>query len=274
MRSFSFTLLLLVATVSVGLIAAMRFSEGSLDRLLGPKSAVVGDRLFSFNPQDIHRIQLSGNGVKAECIFEKGIWRVTKPWADRMDPAAADGILNFTLGTRVEDIIPEGKIDTAKAGLVEGTIGVRIEDKDGKSLATYLLGRKTEWLHRDPKTKEEIPTVFLQPQDGPHGGYVYATTGDIHFLFRDGLRHLRDHHPLFFNPAALQSLRIQTAETEVVLSRTGGNAPWLITKPMELKTDETAVKKLFTDLYLMRAMKIAERSEVTLPADDVNGRQK
>jgi hypothetical protein len=274
MRSISFTLLLLVATVAVALTAAMRFSEGSFDRWLGPKTANVGDRLYSFDPQKIHRIQLSGNGVKADCIFEKGIWRVTKPWSDRMDPAAADGILNFTLGTRVEDIIPEGKIDTAKAGFIDGTVGVRIEDKDGNSLATYLLGRKTEWLHRDPKTKEEIPTVFLQPQDGEHRGYVYATTGDIHFLFRDGLRHLRDHHPLFFNPVALQSVRIQTAESEVVLSRTGGKAPWLITKPLELHTDEAAVKKLLTDLYLMRAVKIAERSEVTLPADDVNGRQK
>jgi len=274
MRSISFTLLLVVATVAVALTAVMRFSEGSLDRLLGPKTSAVGDRLYSFDPAKIHRIQLSGNGVKAECVFEKGIWRVTKPWADRMDPVAADGILNFTLGTRVEEIIPEAKIDSAKAGFKEGTIGVRIDDENGNSLATYLLGRKTEWLRRDPKTKDETPTVFLQPQEGEHHGYYYATTGDIHFLFRDGLRHLRDHHPLFFNPAALQSLRIQTAETEVVLSRTGGKAPWLITKPLELHTDETAVKKLLTDLYLMRAVKIVERSEVTLPADDVNGRQK
>jgi hypothetical protein len=274
MRSISFTLLLVVATVAVALTAVMRFSEGSLDRLLGPKTATVGDRLYSFDPQKIHRIQLSGNGVKAECVFEKGIWRVTKPWADRMDSSAADGILNFTLGTRVEDIIPDRKIDTKKAGFIDGTVGVRIEDKDGNSLATYLLGRKTEWLHRDPKTKEETPTVFLQPQEGEHRGYVYATTGDIHFLFRDGLRHLRDHHPLFFNPVALQSVRIQTAESEVVLSRTGGSAPWMITKPLELRTDKLAVDKLLADLHLMRAVKIAERSEVTLPADDVNGRQK
>ncbi|MEK7951273.1 DUF4340 domain-containing protein [Luteolibacter soli] len=274
MRSISFTLLLLVATAAVALTAAMRFKEGSLDRLLGPKATAVGERIYTFKPEDIHRILLSGNGVKVECVFEKGIWRVVKPWSDRMDQSVADGILNFTLGTRVEDIIPEGKIDTAKVGLVEGTIGVRIEDKDGKSLATYLLGRKTEWVHRDPKTKDEVATVFLQPQDGAHGGHIYAATGDIHYLFREGLRHLRDHHPLFFNPVALQSVRIKNAETEVVLSRTGGKAPWMITKPLELRTDETAVKKLLTDLYLMRAEKIAERSEVTLPSDDVNGREK
>jgi len=274
MRSISFTLLLLVATIAVAATAVMRFSEGSLNRLLGPKTATVGERLYNFDPQKIHRIRLSGNGVKAECVFEKGIWRVVQPWSDRMDPAAADGILNFTLGTRVEEIIPEGKIDSAKAGFVEGTIGLRIDDKDGNSLATYLLGRKTEWLHRDPKTKEETPTVFLQPQEGEHNGYIYATTGDIHFLFRDGLRHLRDHHPLFFNPVALQSVRIQSAESEVLLSRSGGKAPWLITKPLELRTDEAAVKKLISDLFMMRAVKTAERSEVTLPADDVNGRQK
>jgi hypothetical protein len=275
MRSISFTLLLLCATVGLALAAVMRFSEGSLDRLFGARAAGPGDYLYRFEPERIHRILLSGNGVKATCVYEQGIWRVTEPWSDRMDPTAADGILNFTLGTRAVDIIPDSKLDTAKAGLRDGTIGVRIEDREGNSLATYLLGRRTEWIHRDPETKKEDPTVFLRPLEDRHRGYTYATTGDIHFLFRDGLRHLRDHHPFFFNPLALESVRIHKPDAELVLSRENSASPWRITKPLDnLRTDPDAVKKLLSDLYLLRALKVADRSEVSLPADDVNGRQR
>lgn len=275
MRSIPFTLLLLLVTVAATMTAVLRFSEGSLDRLFGARATAPGDYLYRFEPAKIHRILLSGNGVKATCVFEKGIWRVQEPWADRMDPAAADGILNFTLGTRVVDIIPDSKLDTRKAGFTEGMIGVRIEDKDGNALATYLLGRRTEWIHRDPETKKEDPTVFIQPQEGRHKGYTYASTGDIHFLFREGLRHLRDHHPFIFNPLALESVRIQKSDVELVLSRADGKSPWRITKPLDnLRTDPEAVTKLITGLYQLRAIKVSDRSEVSLPADEVNGRQR
>lgn len=274
MRSLPFTLLLLLVTAGLALTAALRMSEGSLNRLFGAPAIDVGGFLYGFETADIHRIRLSGNGVQAECVFEKGTWRIRKPWQDRMDPRAADAILQFTLGTRVEDIIPEGKLDTAKAGLREGTIGVRIEDRRGNELAKYLLGRRTQWIHRDPKTGEETPTVFIQPLDHGRKNYTYACTGDIHPIFRDGLRHLRDHHPFLFNPFALGSIRLQGSDGELLLSRADANSPWRITKPLELRTDPAAVKKLIEDLFKLRALKVADRSELTLPADETNGRQR
>lgn len=274
MRSIPFTLLLLIATVGICLTAAIRLSEGSLQQLFGPPATGVGQNLYRFETKDIHRIRLSGNGVKAECVFEKGTWRMVKPWQDRMDPRAADLILQFTLGTRVVDIIPEGKIDTAKAGLTEGIIGVSIEDRRGEVLARYFLGRRTQWIHRDPESGVEDATVFIQPHDEGRKGFTYACTGDIHPLFKDGLRHLRDHHPFLFNPLLLESVRIQGGEGELLLSRNDGKSPWRITKPLELRTDPAAVKKLIEDLFKLRALKVSDRSEVTLPADEAAGRQR
>lgn len=274
MRSIPFTLLLLLITAGLALTAALRLSDGSLNRLFGPPATAIGENLYRFDTKDIYRIRLSGNGVHADCVFEKGTWRMNKPWQDRMDPRAADLILQFTLGTRVEDIIPEGKIDSKKAGLTDGTIGVSIEDRRGQVLARYLLGRRTQWIHRDEETGEEDPTVFIQPHDDGRKGFTYACTGDIHPLFKDGLRHLRDHHPFLFNPFILQSIRIQGSEGEVLLSRNDDKSPWRITKPLELRTDPAAVKKLIEDLFKLRALKVTERAEVTLPADEVNGRQR
>jgi hypothetical protein len=268
MRSIPFTLLLLVVTAGLSIAAVMRLKEGNLSRFFGPPTIAIGEYLYRFEPKDIHRIHLAGNGVKAECVFEKGQWRMVKPWNDRMDPRAANAILQFTLSTEVTDIIPKGKLDTAKAGLREGTIGIRIENRRDERLATYLLGRKTAWIHRDSETKEETPTVFIQPQDEQSEDYTYVCTGDIHPLFKDGFRHLRDHHPFLFNPTAIESIRLQGSEGELLLSRADVKSPWRIAKPLELRTDPAAVKKLIEDLFHLRALKIAERADVTLPAED------
>jgi hypothetical protein len=274
MRSFAFTLFLLILAAGAVLVAALHLKEGSLDRLLGAQGAEIGKNLYKFETKDIHRIHLAGNGVKAECVFENGMWRIVQPWQDRMDPRVANLIVQFTLGTRVVDIIPEGKLDTAKAGLRDGTIGVLIEDKNGNRLANYLLGRPTLWVDIDPKSERENKTVFIQPLDEGRSDDTYAGTGDIHSLFRDGFRHLRDHHPFLCNPLLMETVRIQNGEVEILLSRTGEKAPWRITKPQELATDVNAVTKLLTDLFKLRAKKVMDRSEVTLPAEQTNGRQR
>ncbi len=274
MRSFTFTLLLVLITAGAVLVAVLNVKEGSLDSLLGSRGVEIGKHLYRFETKDIHRIHLAGNGVKAECVFEDGMWRIVQPWKDRMDPRVANLIVQFTLGTQVVDIIPEGKLDTAKAGLREGTIGVLIEDRQGKRLANYLLGRPTLWVDIDPKTGNENNTVFIQPLDEGRSDDTYAGTGDIHPLFRDGFRHLRDHHPFLCNPLLLEKVLIQDGEVEVLLSRTGDKAPWRITKPQELATDVNAVTKLLTDLFKLRAKRVMDRSEVTLPAEETNGRKR
>ena len=277
MRSIVFSFLLLLVTAGVAVVSVMSLRQGSLDEIFGSRFAEVGENLFKIEPEDVNRIrriQVAGNGVQADCVFEKGIWRTTRPWQDRMDPRAAQDILQFTLGTRVVDIIPEGKLDTTKILLKEGTIGINIEDQDGKTLAKYLLGRKTEWTDRNPETKEENDTVFIQPGENNSGNYTYAATGDIHPIFKDGLRHLRDHHPFLLNPFALSAVRIQGSEGELLLSRADAASPWRITKPLELRTNPEAVRKLIEDLSKLRAFRVANRSEVTLPADGANGRRR
>ncbi len=229
MRSLAFTLLLLLLAVAATVLAALNLRDGGFGQIFGSRFTPPGERLFPIPPEEvenIHRIQIAGNGVQADCVFQDGIWRITRPWQDRMDPRAADAILQFTLGTRVVDAIPEGKLDTDKILIKEGTVGIHIQNRQGETLAKYLLGRKTEWTDRNPETKEENDTVFIQPGENNSGNYTYAATGDIHPVFKDGLRHLRDHHPFLLNPFALRSVRIDGSAGELLLSRADAESRW------------------------------------------------
>ena len=291
MRSVVSTLFLFVLAAAVTVVAALQVKEGGLSRLFGAPPVEVGKRLYNFDRNKVHRIQLGGNGFIAECVYEKNVWtaecrrvnrEVKNPdgqvlsevlWKDRMDKRVADLIVQFTLGTQVVDVIPEGKLDTKKAGLKEGTIGVNILDADGQQLANYQLGHTTKWVHYNPldKTQEPDPTVFIQPLDAGRSDDHYVSTGNIHPLFRDGFRHLRDHHPFYINPLLLESVQIKDGEVEALLSHETPEAPWRITKPVPLKTNGEAVTKLLQDLFRLRAVQVKDRSEVTFPTESGKG---
>lgn len=294
MRSVTFTFLLLVLAVAVTVVAGLQVKEGGLSRLFGAPAVEVGKRLYKFDGQKVRRIQLGGNGFIAECVYDKAEWtaecyRVNREvkgkdgqiareflWKDRMDKRVAEDIVQFTLGTQVVDVIPKGKLDNAKAGLKEGTIGVNILDGEGRQLANYQLGHTTKWVHYNllEKVQGPTPTVFIQPLDSGRSDDTYASTGNIHPLFRDGFRHLRDHHPFYIDPLLLESVQIQEGEVELLLSHATPDAPWRITKPVELKTNPEAVSKLLLDLFNLRAVQVKDRSEVTFPAESVNGRRR
>ncbi|MES2924738.1 MAG: DUF4340 domain-containing protein [Verrucomicrobiota bacterium] len=268
MRSFGFTLILALLAVLVCGLAGWRWVQGSFDSVFGAPPTPVGERIYSgFTPADVKHIEVSQNGVNT--TFELGAkgWYCTLPWKDRMDPRAAVGIINFTLGLRVEDFAEVDDIDSQKSGLKEGGINIRLEGANHQPLAKYKLGRETPWLATVENIDEPVPTVFIQPRDPDHKHYIYAcTAGDIGPAFKDGLKFLRDHHPFYFNPTALQKVRIRGTEGEFTLARETRQSPWRVVKPLDLATDPKAVKALLEGLYELQALKISDRASVTLPA--------
>lgn len=269
MRSLAFTFLLaLVALLLCGLVG-WRLSQGSLDAVFGAPATVQGELLYpTFKAHEVQRISLSANGVRS--VFSRdqsGGWQTEYPWKDRMDPRAAESIIGFTLGTRVAEVIPKDKIDSKQADFRDGQVGVLFESQDGRTLCKYVLGRKTAWIGTDPTTGEEIPTVFIRPLDKSRKNYIYACNGDIHPLFKDGFRFLRDHQPFLFRPDMLQRIRIRNAAGELTLGREAPGMPWRIVKPLDLPTDVAAMKRLLEGLLTLRAIKVSDRADVTLPTN-------
>ncbi|MEY4570077.1 MAG: hypothetical protein RLZZ398_1516 [Verrucomicrobiota bacterium] len=266
MRSLGFTLILTLLAILVCGLAGWQWKEGNFNSILGAPPVPLGERLYSaFTPGEVKHIQISRNGVTASFDLGENGWQATQPWLDRMDPRAAVGIINFTLGLRVEDFAGRAEINEPKAGLRDGSVHVRLEGKNHTPLARYKMGRVTPWLATVKDIEKPVPTVFIQPRDEGRKRFIYACTGDISPLFKDSLKFLRDHRPFYFNPITLQKIHIRAEQGELTLGRETPQSPWRVVKPLDLATDPAAIKSLIEGLYELQAVKISDRASVTLP---------
>jgi len=266
MRSTAVTLILiLIALLTCGL-AGWWLSDGDLKSLFAVPPTPPGERLYSsFKPEEVRSIQVSARGKDAEFVKTPNGWQVLAPWQDRMDPRAAVGIISFTLGMRVEDLAPTHEIPLRETGLSDDAIHIRLGGADGRALAKYRLGRRTPWMGTDAASGEPVPTLFVQPWDKNRKSHVFACTGDILPLFKNNLKFLRDHHPFFFHPSTLCKIRIRSPEGELTLGRDTPKNAWHIVKPLDLRTDATAIKKLIEGLHNLQAVAINDAT-ATPPA--------
>jgi hypothetical protein len=266
MRSLGFTLILALLAILVCGLAGWQWKEGNFNSVLGAPPVPLGKGLYStFTQPEVKHIQISRNGITASFDLGENGWQATQPWQDRMDPRAAVGIINFTLGLRVEDFAGRADIDEQKAGLRDGSVHVRLEGKNHTPLARYKMGRVTPWLATVKDIEKPVPTVFIQPRDESRKRFIYACTGDISPLFKDGLKFLRDHRPFYFNPITLKKIHIRAEQGELTLGRETPQSPWRVVKPLDLATDPKAIKSLIEGLYELQAVKISDRASVTLP---------
>ncbi len=269
MRSLGFTLILaLLAILTCGL-ASWQWTQGNFNSLLGAPNVPVGQPVYAnFTAAAVKHINVSQNGVKARFDLTPTGWQAVSPWADRMDPRAALAIINFTLGMRVEDFADRHEINIKKAGLGETSAEIRLFDGNNKPLAHYKLGHQTPWLAKPQDADQPIATVFIQTRDDHNKRFIYSATGDIGPLFKDNLKFLRDHRPLYFNPLTVQKIRITAEQGELTLGRETPTSPWRLIKPLDLSTDRRAIKSLLEGLYDLQALKVSDRTSVTLPSND------
>ena len=266
MRSLGFTLILALLATLVGGFAFWLRVGGNLDAIRGVPPTPVGEPLYStFTPNKVKYIKVSQNNMRALFSLTPNGWQSSSPWTDRMDARAAVGIINFTLGMHVEDLSPVDELDAQKAGLRESGVDIRLEDVNHQVLARYKIGRRTPWLAEVKDIEKPVPTVFVWPRDSNRKSYIYACTGDITPLFKDGLKFLRDHRPFYFNPINLQKIRIRAVQGEFTLSRETPKSPWRVVKPLDLHTDPKAIKSLIEGIYELQAIKVSDRATVTVP---------
>ncbi len=268
MRSILFTLLLCLAAAAAVALAAWRWAGNDFESVLGAPATLPGQQLFTnFKADEVKFIEVSQNGIVAKFSLGPQGWQADIPWSDRMDPRAAGAIIGFTLGMKVEDFANTGEMDLNKAGLAETGTNIKLLDSRRERLAKYRLGRRTPWLAPpELDNGEPVPTVFILVREGERENQVYTCTGDITPLFKDGLKFLRDHRPFYFNPVALQKIRIRSAEGEFTLGREAPNQPWRLIKPLDLATDVEAVKSLISGIFELQALKLTDRATLTVPS--------
>ena len=261
MRRFIPTLLLIVAAAIVGWLASWQWREGSFDALLGAPPIEVGKALYpSFSPAKVKHITVNGSGASAKFSLQHNGWQSTSPWRDRMDPRAAVAIINFTRGMCVEDHDAREKISEEKSGLNHEAVTILLEDANRKPLAHYKIGRATPWKATAKDAPEPIPTVYVNPREKGRKKHVYACTGDINALFKDGFRFLRDHRPFYFNPLKLSTITIFSKEGQLLIARESPDKPWRIVKPLDLATNPASIKALLKGLFELQALKVNDKA--------------
>lgn len=266
MRSIGFTFFLALIAAIATWLAALQWHQRSFDIIFGKAPVAVGKNLYTnFRPESVKSIQLYANGIRATFNLTPNGWQATTPWHDRMDPIAAVAVIQFTLGMRVEDLSHEDKVNLTQAGLGENGIRVVLQNDQGESLANYKLGRISPWSAETENTEGPVTTLFVQPRGDQRDKHIYLCTGDITPMFKDGMKLLRDHRPFYFNPLTLQKINIHTQQGDLTLSRDTPQTAWRISKPLKLPTDIKAMQALLEGLYQLRASKVSDRDEVTLP---------
>jgi hypothetical protein len=266
MRSFSFTLILVVVAALICGVIGWQLREGNLNVLFGVPPIPPGQRLYTnFQPGEVGRITVSAHSLKADFIKTADGWKSATPPQDRMDPRFAVWIIDFTLGLNVQDFAPTDEMNMEEAGLRQDAVQITLETAAGTQLARYRMGDRTPLLSEIKDSTKPVATFFIQVRERGRKDFVYACTGDISELFRDGMKYFRDHRPFYFNPQLLQKIRLRGAEGELTLGHEEPKSPWRIIKPIELHTDPAAVKTLLEGLFELRSLRVADRSSVTLP---------
>lgn len=261
MRRFIPTLLLIAAAALVGWLASWQWREGSFDALLGAPPVEVGKALYpSFPPAKVKHITVNGSGASAKFSLQQNGWHSTSPWRDRMDPRAAVAIINFTRSMCVEDHVALEKISEEKSGLNHEAVTILLEDANRKPLAHYKIGRVTPWKASAMDTPEPIPTVYINPREKGRKKHVYACTGDINAIFKDGFRFLRDHRPFYFNPLKLSTITIFSKEGQLLVARESPDKPWRIVKPLDLATNPASIRALLKGLFELQALKVNDKA--------------
>lgn len=298
------TIVLGILTIATIAVAVIQTQDGALRRLLGRGAFSVGENLFSFSPQKADLLLVRTGDLESQ--FRKndqGIWWGVTPWNDRMDPRAAESILQFTLGTQVVDTLPLNntvKGNLREFGVTNSPTEVIVKDKNEHSLARYKLGNISPWiiLNNDegvtrtnalnlekkfgaqklyflnyigilPFLKDSVkdnytPTTYLQSSFYQWMDNIFVTTGNISPLFKDGFRYLRDHRPLYFNPADIKAIEIKTDKDTLSLSRPDEKTPWLLTSPAPLKGDQAYISNLIGVLQKLTALRVYDPDEVTI----------
>lgn len=282
MRLFTTILLFLAAAASVTLSVFLAV-DGNLARVTGWYRFEPGMPLFSRENTeqlgDVCWMRIEDLHDRIECSRDEyGNWWIEKPFHDRLSPEAAQAILSFTGRATVVDTLPLN--NTTRANMREfgvetspHRITLKVRDTDGglTTIARYTLGSASPWLADAGNGTDLLPTTYLRTNFYGRDKRIHVVSGNILGLFKDGLEALRDPRPLQLVPedAVALTIRKEAAEgeeaQEIRLSRISAEASWTITDPVLTAADEDNVTTLLRGLSNLRALRVTETADVTLP---------
>lgn len=279
MRIF-YTIGLALLAAAATTLAVFQAVDGNLARITGWYQFRAGMPLFSGEHNgEINKVswmRIKDLHDTIECERDgNGDWWIITPFKDRMNPAAAGAILGFTENARMvssleindetKKYMREYGVDTAPISI---TLKKQLDKDDYTTVARYTMGSTSPWLAESKNNEALIPTTYLRTNFYGRDKRVHVVSGNILSHFKNGLKSLRDPHPLLFNPEELISIRIENKGASLRLSRIDSEK-WSILSPVITAANPDKVNQLIGDLNKLTALRVENRNDVKLPSEPV-----
>jgi hypothetical protein len=247
------TTIVLILCLAAGWFAWRWIEEADAVRL-----PAIGQPLVRFEAADLHEIQLRRTEASANLNPIDGVWHLTSPLTDRVDPTAALAIYLGLNGLVLQDIIPHRQWRDADRkledfGLGRKAVSLRLLGQDKQTLHVFRIGDVTPWL------KDEEPTMYVQWKTGPLPDDVLVVGGNLRALLDRPFDALRARQPLHL-PHPPLSITLRKGEQWLELKRETPRSPWMITKPVAQRAEPAAVDALLRALSTVEAVALLPRA--------------
>ncbi len=275
-------------TIFLGLIAGLMITasvfltiDGNLAKLTGWYRVTPGMPLFT-NEHSSQLSQVSWMRIAdlhdtIECEKDSnGTWWIIKPFRDKLDPQVATYILNFAQNAHIIDTLTindETRKSMRDFGVESDPCSITLKRAAGNNehttVARFTLGKKAPWLADLGDGKNVGPTTYLRTKFYGDDDRVHVVSGNITPLFAGGLKNLRDHMPLRFDPNALVGITIRRqGEQPINLKRENKDSQWILhTVNNSSVAEQENAAKLMVMLCQLQALSVKNASEVKLPKE-------
>ncbi|MFM7180630.1 MAG: DUF4340 domain-containing protein [Verrucomicrobiales bacterium] len=246
------TTIVLILSLAAGWFAWRWIEQADAVRL-----PAVGQPLVRFEAADVDEIQLRRTEASANLNPIDGVWHLTSPLVDRVDPNAALAIYLGLNGLVLHEIIPHRQWRDADRkledfGLGRRAVSLRLLGQDKQTLHSFRIGDVTPWL------KDDEPTMYVQWKDGPLPEDVLVVGGNLRALLDRPFDALRARQPLHL-PHPPVAITLRKGEQWLELKRETPRSPWMITKPLVQRAEPAAVDALLRALSTVEAVALLPR---------------
>lgn len=247
-----FTTIVLVLSLAAGWFA-WRWIEAA-DAV---KLPIIGQALVRFEAGEVSEIQLRRTEASANLNPIHGVWHLTSPLVDRVDPTAALAIYLGLNGLVLQEIIPHRQWRDADRkledfGLGRKAVRLRLLGQNKQTLHDFRLGDVTPWL------KDDEPTMYVQWKTGPLPDDVLVVGGNLRALLDRPFDALRARQSLHL-PHPPLAITLRKGEQWLELHRETPRSPWFITKPVAQRAEPAAVDALLRALSTVEAVALLPR---------------
>ena len=210
-----------------------RINTSLLDLLPASADALRDRSLLSGAPAAIERLDIRGPAGYIQLARDpQGIWRIFQPFTSRVDPASVSALVETLLSCSVIHFVQDAVSDLAPYGLdSQSAVTAVLNTDSGDGSQMLSLG---DPLPNDPT----LVYARLQAENS-----IYAVPIAVRQALLVRPEDLRDRRLPGIDPEAIQSIRIEEAESVLEFSR-DPNDVWQLVTPIRAPADPEAIHTL------------------------------